>query len=496
MLLNLIIICVLAIYTLALLFIFTFSVTQVILIIKYLQRNNCNKLIREKDDTYFPLVTVQLPIYNELYVVENLIDKVCEFKYPPQKLEIQVLDDSTDETYIIIKKKVYEWQNKGVNIIHLHRTQRKGYKAGALKEGLTMAKGQFIAIFDADFLPKKDFLTKTIPYFINAKVGMVQTRWGHTNRKYSLLTKLQAFGLNAHFTIEQVGRNCSNAFVNFNGTAGVWRKKCIVDAGNWQSDTLTEDLDLSYRAQLKNWDFVYLENVVSPAELPPVMSALKTQQYRWTKGSAETAKKHLCSVLSSKKNLIVKYHGVMHLLNSAIFLSVFISAMLSVPVIFIKIIAPEYKTFFLLPTLFTLNFFILFLMYFNANMSDYKNKTVAFFNILAMLPMFLAFSMGLSLHNSIAVIEGYLGKKTAFVRTPKFNLNFNQKFLKTNKYVKNTLNWKNFIEFALGFYFIYGVLIGIKLKEYNLIPYHILLSFGFFTIVYYTIVEKFNTKTN
>ncbi|MBI3518505.1 MAG: glycosyltransferase, partial [Bacteroidetes bacterium] len=244
---KILMILILVIYSIALLFIFTYSVTQAALIRRYL-KNKKKKKSFKKDNTYLPFVTVQLPVYNELYVVERLIDNVCNFDYPPDKLEIQVLDDSTDETVEIIKTKVHEWKNKGINIIHVHRTNRIGYKAGALEEGLETATGEFIAIFDSDFLPRKDFLLQTVAYFIDTNVGMVQTRWGHLNRNYSLLTKLQAFGLDAHFTIEQVGRNYNNGFINFNGTAGIWRKSCIIDSGNWQPDTLTEDLDLSYRA--------------------------------------------------------------------------------------------------------------------------------------------------------------------------------------------------------------------------------------------------------
>ncbi len=494
MLLNLFILFVVVVYTLAMLFIFTFSITQAILIVKYLKSKKNKKPAFQKDVNYCPFVTVQLPIYNELYVVERLVDKVCAFNYPTQKLEIQVLDDSTDETFNIVKAKVTEWQSMGINIVHLHRKNRIGYKAGALKTGLELANGEYIAIFDADFLPEKDFLTQTIPYFIDDKVGMVQTRWGHINRNYSLLTKLQAFGLNAHFTVEQVGRNFDNSFINFNGTAGVWRKTCIINAGNWQPDTLTEDLDLSYRAQLKNWRFVYLENVESPAELPPIMSALKTQQYRWTKGGAETAKKHIWEVLTSNKSFWVKFQGVMHLLNSAIFLSILICAIFSVPLLFIKPAYPQYKNIFLITTLFTFSFFVIFTMYFVANMENYKTKKVALLNILALFPMFLAISMGLSLHNGLAVLEGYLGKKTPFVRTPKFNLAKKNQSIGANIYLQNNINWVNIVELLLGFYFVYGVIKGVILNDYGLIPFHILLSIGFFTVFFYSVKQIFNSK--
>jgi cellulose synthase/poly-beta-1,6-N-acetylglucosamine synthase-like glycosyltransferase len=247
----------------------------------------------------FPTVTIQLPIYNEKYVVERLLDAVSLFDYPKEKLEIQVLDDSTDETTEIILKKIESMRPLGLNFKLIHREQRVGYKAGALDHGFHIASGEFIAIFDADFIPPPDFLNKTLPYFINEKVGVVQTRWGHINKDYSILTQLQAFGLDAHFSIEQTARSAAGSFINFNGTCGVWRKTCITDAGGWSNDTLTEDLDLSYRAQLRGWKFEYLEDVETKGELPVIMPAIKSQQYRWNKGAAETAKKNFGNVLRS-----------------------------------------------------------------------------------------------------------------------------------------------------------------------------------------------------
>ena len=258
----------------------------------------------------YPKVTVQLPVYNELYVIERLINTVCEFDYPKDLFEIQVLDDSTDETVNIIAAKIKEKLLEGFDIHHVRRPKRVGYKAGALKYGNEIAKGDFIAIFDADFIPSMDFLKKTIPYFHDENIGVVQTRWGHINKDYSLLTRLQAFGLDAHFTIEQSGRSSGDHFINFNGTAGVWRLDCINDAGGWQADTLTEDIDLSYRAQEKGWKFKYLEDFESPAELPVAMSALKSQQYRWTKGAAECSVKNLKLIFNSKNvSSRSKFHG-------------------------------------------------------------------------------------------------------------------------------------------------------------------------------------------
>ena len=492
MIYKVLMILVLAVYSIALLFIFIYSLSQAALIRRYFKSNKIKKTIK-LDLLYFPYVTIQLPIYNELYIVERLIDNICKFDYPLDKFQVQVLDDSTDETIGIIKKKVDEWKAKGIDIIHVHRTDRKGFKAGALEEGLKTAKGEFIAIFDSDFLPRIDFLQQTVSYFKNEKVGMVQTKWGHLNRNYSLLTKLQAFGLDAHFSIEQVGRNYHHGFINFNGTSGIWRKSCIIDSGNWQFDTLTEDLDLSYRAQLKDWHFVYLEDIESPAELPPVMSALKTQQYRWTKGGAETAKKHLRAVITSNKPLHVKWHGIMHLLNSAIFLSILICSILSVPLLYIKVSFPGMKNLFLIASLFVVSFLILGSMYYVSSAKRFKNKLMALGNLIITFPAFLSISMGLSLHNGIAVVEGYLGKKTPFIRTPKFNLNQKNGKWEGNKYLKTKLNLINLLELLLAFYFAFGVFKGIQIKDYGLLPFHLMLAIGFLTVFYYSLKQSLYT---
>lgn len=479
---------ILAIFFIASLFLFIYSLTQVSLVWKYLTKRKVFTLTKEEEN-YRPQVTVQLPIYNELYVVSRLIDKVCQLDYPNEKLEIQVLDDSTDETKDLIASKVKEWKLKGVDIVHVHRTNRQGFKAGALEEALDFAKGEFIAIFDADFLPEKDFLLKTVPHFSNNKVGLVQTRWGHINRKYSLLTRLQAFALDAHFTVEQVGRNSTNGFINFNGTAGVWRKECIYDSGNWSPDTLTEDLDLSYRAQLKNWEFVYLEELESPAELPPVMSALKTQQYRWTKGGAETARKHIPNVIRSKKSLSTKWHGVMHLMNSAVFVCIFTTALLSVPLLFIKESLPQFKNVFILASVFLISFLVLASFYLTSVLKMKENKLAGILEFLLLFPFFLAMSMGLSLHNAIAVIEGYLGKKTSFVRTPKFNISATDSNFKKNIYIPKNIGWLSFFEGLLAIYFAFGVYKGYQSGDYGLLPFHIILFFGYSLIFVYSVFQ-------
>ncbi|MDX5478003.1 MAG: glycosyltransferase family 2 protein, partial [Cyclobacteriaceae bacterium] len=296
----------LGIYVFAMLFILFYSFAQADLLFHFLKFKKNVKTVSVPDWKELPKVTVQLPIFNELYVVERLLDAVAKFHYPLDRLEIQVLDDSTDQTSTIIKNHILKYPE--INFRYLHRTDRQGFKAGALREGLMVAEGDFIAIFDADFVPDPDFLLKIMGHFKDDQVGMVQSRWTHLNENFSILTRLQAFALDAHFMVEQIGRNEQGAFINFNGTGGVWRKSCILDAGNWQDDTLTEDLDLSYRAQQKGWKFIYRPDIESPAELPPVMSAIKSQQFRWTKGGAECASKHLGDVLRKPFSLRKKIH--------------------------------------------------------------------------------------------------------------------------------------------------------------------------------------------
>ena len=467
-------------------FILFYSLTQLSLVLTY---NKKKKDTGELNTTLhnFPLVTIQLPIYNELYVVERLIESIAQFNYPLDKLEIQVLDDSTDETVMLAAKKVEEIKKKGIDIKHIRREIRTGYKAGALAEGLKTAKGEFIAIFDADFIPDPEFLAKTLPYLMDEKVGVVQTKWEHLNKDYSLLTKLQAFGLDAHFTIEQTGRNQGGHFINFNGTAGIWRKSCIEESGGWQADTLTEDLDLSYRAQIKGWKFKYLENVLSPAELPAAMNALKSQQFRWTKGAAECARKHLPKIIASKTiPLKTKLHAIFHLMNSFIFVCILLTGIFSIPMLIIKNQFPEYGILFKIAVVYLLSLFILTSFYWNSLKHIHTNKFKRFWAFIKVFPLFLSVSMGFSLHNSLAVIEGYFGKKTPFIRTPKFNIYNTDDKWKNNKYHINQLNPLTIIEGFLAIYFALGIALGFYLHDLGLLPFHIMLTFGFGFISFYT----------
>jgi cellulose synthase/poly-beta-1,6-N-acetylglucosamine synthase-like glycosyltransferase len=432
---------------------------------------------------FIPFVTVQLPIYNERYVIERLIEAVIAFDYPKNRLEIQVLDDSTDETVEIIAQKVAYYQSQGFLIQHIRRGNRKGFKAGALAYGLTLAKGEFIAIFDADFVPTPDFLQKTLPHFTTEQIGVVQTRWGHLNETYSLITQLQAFGLDGHFVVEQGGRNAGGHFINFNGTAGVWRKGCITDAGGWASDTLTEDLDLSYRAQMRGWQFIYLENVESPAELPATMPALKSQQYRWMKGAAECARKNLANVFKTPTiKLSTKIHAAFHLLNSGVFVAVLLMALLSVPTLFITHQFPQYNYLLGIFRIFQLSVLMLLGFYWTAH---HRRKSLV--QLIWQLPLFLTVIMGLSLHNSVAVIEGYLGKKTPFVRTPKWGIVKHQDGWQRKKYLVKSLNPLTIIELFLVLYFSFGVGLGIYWHSYQMLLLHTMLALGYGFVGYYSV---------
>lgn len=435
----------------------------------------------------WPNVTIQLPIYNEKYVVERLIDNIIHLDYPKDKMEIHVLDDSTDNTREIIARKVKLILNQGYNIKHITRTNREGFKAGALRDGMKYVNGEYIAIFDADFLPKPDFLRRVLPYFKDYEVGVVQTRWEHINQNYSLLTRLQAFQLNVHFTVEQKGRDAGNYMLQFNGTAGVWRRQTIEDAGGWEADTLTEDLDLSYRAQLKGWKIVFREDIASPAELPSEMNGLKSQQFRWMKGGAETAKKMLPTVWKSSLRPWQKFHATMHLLSSSVFLFVFVLGFFSVPILFYINPLGINKDFL---SIFMIALLSIIIVYMSANMelsSPHESKLKSFLKMLLIFPVFLAISMGLSLHNSVAVIQGYLGKESAFIRTPKFNIKSLSDTFTTRDYLYQKISMITIMEGVMAIYFAGGLIAGFMKKDISFFFLHLLLLIGYSTIFYYSI---------
>lgn len=488
---------ILATYSLVLIYITLYCLIQFQLLYYY-QRSHRKDQPTAKDEhreEEFPFVTIQLPVYNERYVIARLIDAVCAFNYPPAKMQIHVLDDSTDDTVEIVAKKVGEYRKKGFDIEQIRRTDRKGFKAGALHDAMDQAKGRYIAIFDADFIPEPDFLTQTLPYFSDPGVGVVQTRWEHINQDYSLLTRLQALQLNVHFTVEQLGRKASGQFLQFNGTAGIWRKKTIEEAGGWTDDTLTEDLDLSMRAQLKGWKIEYLEEVGSPAELPAEMNGFKSQQFRWMKGGAETAKKILPQVWQSGLPFTHKVHTTFHLLGSTLFVFVFVLGVLSVPMLFaLKGLELNTNIF----SIFIIGTLSIISVYYVANVTNQftnpkKSWVRDVIKFIFLFPLFLAMSMGLSLHNTIAVLQGYWGRKSDFVRTPKFNIkNLKDSFRKSN-YRNRKINWTTIIEGILCLYFLFAIFLGFSLNDRSMILFHLMLALGYGSIFFYS-VKHFNVK--
>lgn len=461
-------------YVLSLFYLFLFSLGQLHLTYIYVRRKTEPPV--PESTGFLPAVTIQLPVYNEKYVVERLLDAVVRIDYPPEKIEFQILDDSTDETSGIIYQRLEFLKKFGLDIKHIRRDHRQGFKAGALQEGLQSARGEFIAIFDSDFIPNPDFLKKTLPYFQDPQVGAVQTRWGHINKDYSLITRLQAFGLDAHFSVEQSARNAAGSFINFNGTSGVWRKHCIIDAGAWSADTLTEDLDLSYRAQLKGWKFKYLEDVVTPGELPVLMPAIKLQQYRWNKGGAETARKLAGKILRSDLPAMQKIHAFLHLFNSSVFVAVFLAAMLSLPMLTMKDNHPGMIIFFKTGSIFFLGFLSVAIFYWTSSRRFYPDADKMF---PILFPAFLIISMGLSLHNGLAVIEGWLGIKSPFVRTPKFSIvNKGDPWL-NNTYLKTNVSLITLMEGFLCVCFIFAIIKGIHMNDSTMLIFHSMMALGF-----------------
>ncbi len=366
-----------------------------------------------------PRVTIQLPMYNEKYVARRIVEKTCQIDYPRDKLQIQVLDDSTDQTCDIAREAVEQARARGFDIEYIHRDSRIGYKAGALENGLKTSTGEFITIFDADFVPHPDILGRSIHYFTDPRVCVVQTRWDHLNRADSLLTRSQAILLDGHFAIEHVARNRSDRFMNFNGTAGTWRRSAIEDAGGWQHDTLTEDLDLSFRAQLKGWRFVFLPELTAPAELPPEMAAFKAQQFRWTKGGVQTALKLLPRLLLSKAPLKVKVEGFFQLTCFSMHLYMLMLVVMMFPAMYLRTVPMDRGTFW--RGTFDIGVFMLATMsatvfYIASQYQLFRDWRTA----LKYMPVLMALGVGLSVSNSKAILEALIGRKSEFVRTPKY----------------------------------------------------------------------------
>jgi cellulose synthase/poly-beta-1,6-N-acetylglucosamine synthase-like glycosyltransferase len=436
--------------------------------------------------TDLPVVTIQLPIFNEMYVADRLIDAVCEIDYPKDKLEIQVLDDSTDETRDIASDAVRRQAREGFNIVYLHRTDRTGYKAGALAAALKVARGEFVAIFDADFVPTSDFLMKTVGYFQDPKVALVQARWGHINQNYSLLTKIQAILLDGHFVLEHGGRNRAGCFFNFNGTAGVWRRTAIDDAGGWQHDTLTEDLDLSYRAQLRGWRFLFLPDLVTPAEVPVEMNAFKSQQHRWAKGSIQTCRKVLPAILASDLPRKVKIEAFFHLTANFNYLLMCVLSVLMAPAMVVRyqmgwtemllIDVPL----FMAATASVANFYLVSQ---RELYPDWKSRV-------KYLPIVMAVGIGLAVNNTKAVFEALFGAPGEFARTAKYGIASPKDGWQHKKY-QQPMSVQPFIELALGLYFSATVVYAAANGIYGTLPFLVLFQFGFLYVGLMSVLQQF-----
>ncbi|HOB75771.1 MAG TPA: glycosyltransferase family 2 protein [Phycisphaerae bacterium] len=427
-----------------------------------------------------PRVTIQLPMYNEHAVARRVIDATCRIDYPKDRLQIQVLDDSTDETVQIAREAVNYWRAQGFDIEYIHRDNRAGYKAGALANGLKTATGEFVLIFDADFIPPPEILASTIDYFTDPSVGMVQARWEHLNRDQSLLTKTQAILLDGHFVIEHAARNRSGRFMSFNGTAGMWRKSCIEDAGGWQHDTLTEDLDLSYRAQMRGWKFLFLPEVTSAAELPPDMEAFKQQQYRWAKGGAQTCRKLLPTILRSNLPKRIKMEAFFHLTSCTVYLYVVLLTIMLAPVVYIKVhIFPEaWERYIFDASILLIATCSASMFYVASQRALFKTWTES----LKYLPFLMSLGIGIAFNNARAVLDGLFGKSNEFVRTPKYGVgsgDWRQQLLLQRSRQKR-IKWQPFVELAIGLYLMACLIMALGDRRVTIgIPFLCLFMVGY-----------------
>jgi cellulose synthase/poly-beta-1,6-N-acetylglucosamine synthase-like glycosyltransferase len=440
------------------------------------------KFFRNVPPKNWPRVTIQLPVYNERYVVKRLIQSVCRFDYPKELFEIQILDDSTDDTVEIAKAVAGEMRRQGFDIGYIHRDDRTGFKAGALKEGLKYAKGELVGIFDADFIPNPEFLKETVPYFTDPRIGMLQTRWGHINSDYSLLTRAQSMGIDGHFGIEQAARAWSGFFMNFNGTAGIWRKKTIEDAGGWQADTLTEDLDLSYRAQLKGWKLKFVSDVVCPAEVPVTINAFKSQQHRWAKGSIQTAKKNLGKLFKSDISPLIKFQAFMHLTHYMVHPMMLLVVLTSIPMLysqwFFDSLAYPIMIFTLL-CLATCGPSSMYLFSQRVLYHDWKSR-------IKILPFLMCLGTGIAVNNTKAVLEAFLNIKSGFIRTPKYGIKKREDSWRSKHY-SIPLNAISILEFFLGLYSLSGLILFLLFSKYLVSPFLLIYTSGFFYVFFLSV---------
>jgi len=421
-----------------------------------------------------PVVTVQLPLYNEVYVVERLVEAVVALDYPKELLEVQILDDSTDETRDVARAVAERYRERGYDVRYLSRDHRRGFKAGALQAGLESARGEFLLILDADFVPCPELLRECLPHFSDSGVGMVQARWEHLNRDFSLLTRIQSIFLDGHFVIEHTARNRSGRFFNFNGTAGIWRRRCLEDAGGWNSDTLTEDLDASYRAQLAGWRFVYLKDLAVPAELPVDMNGFKSQQHRWTKGSIQTGRKLLPAIFRSDYPWKVKAEAFFHLTNNFSHLLVVLLALLIFPAIVIREqIGWQKLAVFDFPLFFGASFsFIAFYV------SSQREIGRSWKPALKYMPFLMSIGIGLSLSNVRGVLEAVVGSPTEFTRTPKYRIEGQGGDWKSKKY-RAAGNFSLVGEIVLACYFLAALVFAVAERYWIGIPFLLVFFNGF-----------------
>ncbi|HEY7409608.1 MAG TPA: cellulose synthase family protein [Vicinamibacteria bacterium] len=464
----------LGLYFLTLVILAVFGVHRYVVVYLY-YRHRDKRAVPVPLPEALPRVTVQLPLYNEMYVVERLLQSVAAIRYPKELLEIQVLDDSTDETQQIARRATDRYREQGFDIHYLHRADRTGFKAGALDAGLQAATGEFILIFDADFVAPPDILEKTLGHFQDARVGMVQARWDHINRDYSLLTQVQSMLLDGHFVLEHGGRNRSGRFFNFNGTAGVWRRSVIADAGGWQHDTLTEDLDLSYRAQMKGWRFVFLQDVVSPAELPVEMNAFKSQQFRWAKGQIQTCRKLLPAIFASDLPLSVKSEAFFHLGANFGYPLMILLSLLMFPAMVIRYNMGWYEMLIVDVPLFMGATMSVCSFYLTSQREifgkDWKSR-------LRYLPAVLSIGIGLAVNNAKAVWEAMRGVPSDFMRTPKYGVEGQGDDWRLKRY-RGELNLVPFFELVLGLYFTFMAVYAASNGIFGTLPFILLFQFGF-----------------
>jgi cellulose synthase/poly-beta-1,6-N-acetylglucosamine synthase-like glycosyltransferase len=449
-------------------------------------RNRGNEPKAERPLDPLPVVTIQLPLYNEVYVADRLIDAVSAMDYPRELLEIQVLDDSVDETRNIAESAVRRLAAQGLDIKYFHRTDRVGFKAGALEAGLKTARGEFIAIFDADFIPTPDFLTRIMPHFGDPGVGMVQARWGHINQDYSLLTKIQSILLDGHFVLEHGGRNRSGRFFNFNGTAGVWRRTAIDDAGGWQHDTLTEDLDLSYRAQLRGWRFVFVSDLIAPAEVPVEMNAFKSQQHRWAKGSIQTCRKLLPRLLRAELPLGVKAEAFFHLTANFNYPFMCVMSILIFPTMVIRYNMGWYEMLLIDVPLFFAATFSVCNFYMVCQREIHRDWRAR----IKYLPFLMSIGIGLSINNTRAVFEALLNTQSDFNRTPKYRIEGEADEWVSKKY-RQSVAVQPLVELVLGLYFTWTVFYALANQIYGTVPFLVLFQIGFLYTGLLSIVQQY-----